>query len=74
MKLLFTKPFFKNWPIASIAYYCMHKNLLSVSINSWYKYAKIFNIQRKNYRKEKYDIGIRALKPNQIWHADVSAP
>ena len=68
----FAKSFFKNWPIASIAYYCLNNNILSVSINSWYKYAKIFNIKRKNHQKEKYDIGIRASKPHNIWHADVT--
>ena len=72
MKSLFTKPLFKNWPIASIAYYCLQKDLLSVSLNSWYKYAKIFNIKLNNYRKRKYDIGIRASKPLQILHADVT--
>ena len=72
MKSLFDKPLFHNWPIASIAYYCLQKNLLSVSLNSWYKYAKIFSIQRKNYHKERYNIGIRALKPNHIWHSDVT--
>jgi len=72
MKALFAKPLFKNWPIASIAHYCLHKNLLSASINTWYKYAKIFNIKLNNHRKRKYDIGIRASKPHKIWHADVT--
>ena len=58
--------------LLTTAYYCLNNNILSVSINSWYKYAKIFNIKLNNYRKRKYDIGIRASKPLQILHADVT--
>ena len=65
---------FKYWPIASIAYYSLKNNIVSACLATWYKYAKIFGITRKKPKSRRKDkkVGIRADKPNQIIHVDLS--
>ena len=42
--------------------------------NTWYKYIKLFDLERVVIRKikKRYETGIRATKPDEIWHADVT--
>ena len=63
-----------HWPIISVAYYGMKKSVVKAHPNTWYKYARLMKIKRRNIRKFKrrYEEGIRADKPNQMWHADVT--
>lgn len=62
-----------HWPIISVAYFAMKKSWLKAHPNTWYKYARLLNINRKRYKKvRKYIEGIRALSPNEKWHADIT--
>lgn len=65
---------FEHWPISSLAHYARRNDLLHVSPSTWYKYARILGIRRQKpkFRKKKNTPGIKAIKPNQVWHADVT--
>lgn len=74
MKHLLTDPDLAHWPIISVAHYAMRTKVVSASISSWYKYAKLLQIRRlkaKN-RSNKYKQGLIASEPNQYWHADIT--
>jgi len=64
---------FKGWPLVSIAHYAKRTGILNISLNTWYKYAGLIGISKKPTRcMKKNRIGIRAVKPHQFWHADVT--
>ncbi len=65
---------FQYWPVSSIAHYAMRNELLSISLNTWYKYVNKFGLQRipPVSRRKKNTVGIRADRPHQIWHADIT--
>lgn len=62
------------WPVKSVAYYAGKKDILKAHINTWYKYARLLAMERISLKKKSrsYPEGIRAEKPDQIWHADVT--
>lgn len=66
---------YMHYPIHSLFYYALRNDDIVCSKQTWYKYAKIFNIARWNKLpkyKVKYEEGIRANKINEIWHIDVT--
>lgn len=65
---------FIAWPVKSVAFYGIKHGIVKAHPNTWYKYNRIMKVKRFLYRKKKreYDEGIRATKPNQKWHADVT--
>lgn len=73
MKEMMTEEKFRFWPLASIAYYALRENIVSVSLATWYLYKKKLGIERQSLPKKiKYSSGIRASIPDQIWHADIT--
>ncbi len=67
-------PHYQYWPISSIAFDCLRNGTLPLALNTWYKYAKRLGIEKlkpKDRRKKRVE-GIRATRPNQIWHADIT--
>lgn len=74
MQRLLTVKEFEHWPISSLAHYARRNDLLHASPSTWYKYAKILGIRRPKptFRKKKNAPGIKAERPNQVWHADVT--
>lgn len=73
IKEMLTDQEFKYWPINSIAYYALRKNLVNASLATWYNYAKQLGINRRRFsKKSRYGKGIRASAPHQIWHADIT--
>ncbi len=73
IKVLCEGDMFRGWPLVSIAHYARRTGLLNISIHTWYKYAKLIGISTKPPRcLKKHRNGIRALYPNQFWHADVT--
>ena len=61
--------------IKSLMYYAQREGLLYCGYDSWLKYIKINNVKRyrqKRVKKKLYRIGIRAKKPNEIWHIDIT--
>ena len=64
---------FKNWSSLSIYYQSLRDNAVFMGIGTWYKYASRLGIKRKFFRiKRKKVIGIRASRPLQILHMDVT--
>ena len=64
---------FKNWSSLSIYYQALRDKTVFMGIGTWYKYANRLGIKRKFFRiKRKKVIGIRASRPLQILHMDVT--
>lgn len=65
---------FQKFSTVSLVYYCRRKNLLNCSLDSWYRYMKIYGINRRfsKPRKKRYKNGIRAKKVNELWHIDIT--
>ncbi len=74
LKQKLTSPQYQYWPIASVAMECLRDGSLSLALNTWYKYAKRLGIirLRPDHRRNKGVEGIRATRPDQIWHADIT--
>ncbi len=62
---------YTHWPICSIAYYFQRKNILHISIQTWYKYARLLGIKRKRIKKIKKP-PLPCQKPNEYWHLDLT--
>jgi len=63
-----------NFSMSTIYYQMMRDKEAFMSLTSFYKYAKLLNFSsaKPASRRRKHLIGIRAKKPRQIIHADVS--
>jgi putative transposase len=74
MERLLNDEEFSHWPISSLAHYARRNDLLHASPSTWYKYARILGIRRAKpaFRKRKNEPGIKAVRCNQVWHADVT--
>jgi putative transposase len=73
MKTLLTDARFQYWPLISVYYYSIRNNKCSMALSTWYKYARLFNLKRLKPRSVKnYGISVKAMFPNQYWHADVT--
>jgi putative transposase len=73
MKKLLADENFSYWPLASVYYYALNNKIVSMALSTWYKYAALVNVERKKPVMVKYKTtGIRAARPNDLWHADVS--
>ena len=61
--------------LTSLYWYGRRKRLIHISISTWFKYIRRFNMlegtePRKWCRPDKK--GIKAIRPNEIWHIDVT--
>ena len=73
MRKLLSNSEFQFWPLRSIYYYALNNQLVTMCQSSWYKYARLINIKRlKPISIKVYGISIKAERPNQYWHADVT--
>ena len=73
MKDMLTDQRFRYWPVNSIAYYALRNNIVNASIAPWYNYINKLGWDRPRLpKKSKYETGIRANRPHQIWHADIT--
>ena len=72
MRKCLHNPFFEGWAVYQIAVYALVHNILTVSIGTWYKYVKVLGFNFHKIRKKYNTQGIRALRPNKIWHMDVT--
>lgn len=65
----------RHWSIRSIYYKGIRKGQLSISLNTLYRLNRKFGIRKsisKLAKKKKQKKGIRASKPNTIWHTDIT--
>jgi len=73
MQKLLTDERFRYWPVCSVAFYALREKILSCSLSAWYLYNKRLGIIRYSIqKKKKYETGIIAGGPNEIWHADIT--
>lgn len=64
---------FKNWSVTSIYYQALRDKAIFMSISTWFKYANRLGIKRKFFKlNRKAEIGIRATRPLQLLHMDVT--
>ena len=74
LKSLMSRSRFKSWSIASVWGYAIKKNHISMSRTSWYRYCVRLGVttKRKTRRKQCKKGSVKASRPNEIWHADVT--
>jgi transposase len=74
MRKLITSKKYSHFSIQSLCLFAKRKGLLFCSLDSWYKYKKMFGWVRAQKRKleKPPQEGIRAKRPNEIWHIDVT--
>ena len=74
MSDLVTSKEYAHFPIESLHHYARRKGLLYCTYSTWRKYINQYGWlrPRKKRRKKYLRVGIRASRPNQIWHLDVS--
>ena len=65
---------FTYWPLSSIYYTMLRNKDAFMSLTTFYKYAYLFDYVRHKplCRNKKHTLGIRASKPFEILHADVT--
>ncbi len=54
--------------------YSVAHNIVVCSSDTWFKYLKSYSVDRRQVelKKKKYPVGVRASKPNEIWHIDIT--
>jgi putative transposase len=74
MKKFVTSKKFAHISVASLHFLAQRTGELFCSIDTWYKYVRCFEWKRPwtVSKKEIRKTGIRAKKPNEIWHLDVT--
>ena len=66
---------FAHFSTRSLAYYAQKEGMLSCGADSWYKYLRVNQIERprvKKIKQKKYGVGIRAIRPYELCHIDVT--
>jgi hypothetical protein len=65
---------FRKFSTVSLMHYCKRKGILNISLESWYKYLKLYAIERKyfKHKRKRYKRGLRAKNVNDIWHIDIT--
>ena len=74
LKSLMSRKRFKSWSIASVWGYAIKKSHISMSRTSWYRYCLRLGVseKRKTGKKPRKRGSVKASRPNEIWHADVT--
>ena len=69
---LLSDPNFFHFSISSLAIYAKRQNIVHASSATWRRLAKLWRIRRERKRiyPAKPKIGIRAARPNELWHID----
>jgi putative transposase len=65
---------FRGWPLASIYWKKMREGVFSFTLATFYKYANLLGLRAAsgNGRRKNHSPGLRASRPDEIWHADVT--
>lgn len=74
MKSMLTRSRFMGWAICSVWGYARRNYHTQLGLQSWYKYNQRYKFRikpKKGIFKAKYN-PLRASRPNEIWHADVT--
>lgn len=74
IKHLVTSKEFAHFSISGLIHYARRKGIVFAGEGTWYKTVKEFNLRRPfgKVHPSPPQTGIRANRPNQIWHIDVT--
>jgi len=74
IKQYLTNKNYINWSLSSVYYKMLRDKTAFMGLVTFYKYAKLLKLtrQKPQHRRKKHKIGIRAEKPLQILHADMT--
>lgn len=72
IKNMLIDPAYDHWPIVSIAGFALRSKKVIACLYSWYKYARMFNITKKPFKKIIKTVGLIAKCPNEYLHIDVT--
>jgi putative transposase len=74
MRRLVMSTKYSHIPLHSLCLFAQRSSLLFCSVDSWYKYKTIFGWTRAREITKTRIVraGIRASRPNEIWHIDVT--
>ena len=74
IKNLLEAPMDFNWPLISVYFKGLKSKVLTCGRSAFYKYAKLLGYSRSvpRHRRKNHATGLRAIIPNQFWHADVT--
>lgn len=72
IKELMTDDRFKHWSGISIYYYGIRNNIFHFSESTFYKYTSLLGLTKRWVREKRKMDGLKAVHPNEYWHADVS--
>jgi transposase InsO family protein len=63
-----------GWPLVSIYWRLVRDGVFGFALSTFYLYVKRFGLgpHRVPSRRKDHQTGIRATRPNEIWHADVT--
>ena len=64
---------FGHYPLSSLYKKAVREGWVGCSIDSWRKYIALYGLGRnKKCEKKAYSPGVRASRPNEIWHMDIT--
>jgi transposase InsO family protein len=74
IKDLVTSQRYAHYSISSLALLAKRMGLVYASTATWSRIIKMFNLRRNRHRVYplKPKVGIRATRPNELWHIDLS--
>lgn len=73
MRTWLTRATLAHWPVASLALLAARTGSILAGRSSWYRYRQALGLAgRRTPRKPKPRPGLRAQRPDAIWHLDVT--
>ena len=74
LKKMLLRKKYRSWSSSAVWAKAVRLGKVSMSRTTWYHYARMLklNVTRKTYKAKRKDVSVRATRPNEIWHMDVS--
>lgn len=72
IKSMLENPAYFHWSVPSLSKYCQRENIVQAGRTTWYRLRKIFDINRRKFKKTIKRKGIVSTRPNEYWHIDVT--
>lgn len=68
------EPRFAGWPVASVYWRTVRDGQVACALSTFGKYVRRLGLSpnRPTSRRRDHATGIRASRPNQLWHADIT--
>ncbi|MBI1286293.1 MAG: DDE-type integrase/transposase/recombinase [Flavobacteriales bacterium] len=72
IRKLVTDERFQYWPLSSIFHHGLREKTVSMCLSTFYRYVRLLGIKRVKYKKPPPKKGLRAERPHDLWHTDVT--